>query len=73
MKVGSARVVSCCVYDRPKNVQYMHSNIPYMFDCWVDPVVQLLLPKRKTALRPGESIADLPKGLPHIYLGFDPQ
>ena len=26
-------------------MQYMHANIPYMFDCWTDPVVHLLLLK----------------------------
>ena len=26
-------------------MQYMHANIPYMFDCWSDLVVHSLLPK----------------------------
>ena len=44
MKSVSVQVVSCCVYDKPiKNVFHMHGNIPYMFDCWADPVVHLQL------------------------------
>ena len=28
-------------------MQHMHSNIPYMFDCWADPVVHLLPPTKE--------------------------
>ena len=39
MKAVSAQVVSCCVCQKPPKVmQNMHGNIPYMFDCWADPV-----------------------------------
>ena len=39
-----AQVVSCCVYDKPKKVmQHMHGIIPFMLDCWADPVVYLLI------------------------------
>ena len=45
MKVVLIQVVSCCVYDKPpKNIQPMHGIIPYMFDCWPNLVVHLLLP-----------------------------
>ena len=30
-------------------IQHMHGNIPYMFDCWADPVVHLLLLKSSMA------------------------
>ena len=43
---GSAQMSNCCVYEKPeKIVQYMHGNISFMFDCWADPVVHLLLLK----------------------------
>ena len=33
---------SCCVYVKlPKIMQHMHGIIPYMFDCWADPVVRI--------------------------------
>ena len=36
-------VVSCCVNDKSKqNKQHKHGIIPYIFDCWADPVVHLL-------------------------------
>ena len=42
MKAVSAVVESCCVYDKAqKVVQQMHGIIPYLLDCWADPVVHL--------------------------------
>ena len=32
-----------------KIMQHMHGTIPYMFDCWADPVVHLLLVKNSMA------------------------
>ena len=44
MKAFSAKAESCCVYvNPPKIMQHMHGIIPYMFDCWADLVVHLLL------------------------------
>ena len=43
---------------KPKNMQFMHYTILFMFDCWADPAVHLLLPKRSMA-----------KGLPMIRSG----
>ena len=35
-----------------KSIQHMHQGIiPYMFDCWADPVVHLLLPKSSMGMR----------------------
>ena len=46
MNVVSAQVIICCVYDRPKKImQHMDGNIPFMFYCWADPGVHLLLLK----------------------------
>ena len=43
---------NCCVYEKPeKIVQYMHGNISFMFDCWADPVVHLLLLKSSMTFR----------------------
>ena len=42
MRAVAAQVVSCCVYDSlQKNLQYMHGNIPYLFDFCTDPFVHL--------------------------------
>ena len=39
LKAVLAQVVSYCVYDKPQNImQHLNGNIPYMFDCWADPV-----------------------------------
>ena len=47
----SAQVVSCCVHDKPpKIMQHMHGNILYMFDCWTNLVVHLLLLKSSLIL-----------------------
>ena len=41
-----AQVVSCCVFVKPSKImQPMHGIIPFMFDCWTDPVGHLLLLK----------------------------
>ena len=49
MKAVYAQVV-CCVYVKPtKIMQPMHGIILYMFDCWADPVVHLLLLKSSLA------------------------
>ena len=45
MKAVWAQVVSWCVYDKPKNYVAHDGFIPYIFDCWADPVVHLLLLK----------------------------
>ena len=46
MKAVLAQVVSCCVYDKSKqNKQYLDGTIPYMLDCWANPVAYLLLLK----------------------------
>ena len=34
-----------CLCQTPKNMHHMNATIPYMFDCWADPVVYLLLLK----------------------------
>ena len=42
--VKSAQAGSTCVYVKPPKItQHMDGIIPYMFDCYADPVVQLLL------------------------------
>ena len=47
MKAVSAPVVSCCAFNKPiKKLQQLHGNISYMFNCWADPVVHLILLKR---------------------------
>ena len=59
MKVVSAQVVNCCVYDKTlKVVQHMHGNIQHIFDCWADPVVHLLALKSSMAgmNRPGYGV-----------------
>ena len=33
------------VLRNPKILQYLHFNIPYMFDCWADPVFYKLIPE----------------------------
>ena len=44
-----AQVESCCVYVKHKKImQHMYGLVPYLFDCWADPVVNLLLLKRST-------------------------
>ena len=44
MNAVLAQVVSCSVYDKSKqNKQHLHDMTPYMFDCWADPVVNLLV------------------------------
>ena len=59
LRLVSAQDVSCRAYDEPPNVmQYMHGNIPYMFDCWADPVVHLLLLKNSTT--PSSSSSSFP-------------
>ena len=46
MKAVSAQVVSCCVLtNRIFFMLNMHGNILYMFDCWDNRVVHLLLRK----------------------------
>ena len=42
-----AQAVSCCANVKPtqKIMQQMHGIIQYMFDCWADPVVYLVLLK----------------------------
>ena len=46
VKAFSAKAESCCVsVNPPKIMQHMHGIIPYMFDCWADLVVHLLLLK----------------------------
>ena len=43
MKAGSAQAESCCVYVKPEKImQHMYGIIPYLFDCWADPVAHLL-------------------------------
>ena len=40
----SAQVVSCCDYDKPKNVcSLMYGNIPFMFECCANPGLHLQL------------------------------
>ena len=34
-----------CLWPTPKNMQHIHGIFPFMFDCWADPVVHLLLVK----------------------------
>ena len=51
MKSVSAQAESCCVYVLPpKRMQHMQGIIPYLFDCWADPVVHLLLLKSSVLL-----------------------
>ena len=46
MKAVWVQAVSCCVYNNTnKVIQHMHGNIPFMFDCWADSVLHLLLLK----------------------------
>ena len=46
MKAVSAQVVSCCVCDKLKKImQYMHGDIPYLFDFLADAFVHLRLLK----------------------------
>ena len=46
MNAVSAQAESCWVrFKLPKIVQHMHVIIPYMFDCWPNPVAHLLLLK----------------------------
>ena len=46
MKAVSAQVISCCVLTNRNNIiQKIHDNIPFIFECWADPVVHLLLLK----------------------------
>ena len=39
-----------CLWQTSKNIKHMHSIIPYMFDCWTDPVAHLLLLKSSVVL-----------------------
>ena len=59
MKAVQAQVISCCVYDKPKNMQHMNRNIPYTFVCWADPGVHILLLKSSLD-RPLDSITQQP-------------
>ena len=44
MNAVSAQVVSCYVYDKRKKImKHMQGTIPFVFDCWADPVVLLIL------------------------------
>ena len=45
MKALSYQVVSCCAYDKLKNMLHMHGILLYMIDYWADPVVHFLLLK----------------------------
>ena len=46
MKAVSAQAVSCCVHVNPSKIMlHMHDIIPYIFDCWADPVFHLILLK----------------------------
>ena len=41
--IVSTLVVSCCVFNNhptQKSMWHTHGNIPCMFDCWTDPVVE---------------------------------
>ena len=45
MKSVSAQMISCCVFNVPKKYATHDGIIPYMFNCWGDQVVHLLLLK----------------------------
>ena len=46
-------------YDKSKqNMQHKHGIFPYMFDCWTDPVVHLLLLK-SSMNEPNKAIQNL--------------
>ena len=50
MKAILAQVVCCVVYVKDaKIMETLHGIIPYMFNGWADPVVQLLLLKSSMA------------------------
>ena len=47
----------CCVYVKTeKFMQHMHGMILYLFDCWADPVVHLLLLKSSMTKPSGNNI-----------------
>ena len=46
MKAGLAEAESCCLYVKPQKImQHMSGIIPFLFDCWADPVPHLLILK----------------------------
>ena len=64
MKAVSAQVVSCCVYDKSKqSKQKLHGTFTYLFGCWANPVVHLLLLK--------SSMATLTKMIANAKMTYD--
>ena len=65
MQAAFAHVVSCWVFEKTVKMFSKHGNIPYMFDCWHDPIVHLLL--LKSSMPQGiYSILNVPS-LPKVF------